>query len=87
MLRSVQGGQSNINATNLAAYKIPLPSLATQQAIVAEIEAEKALVNANRELIASFEKNIQATLTRLWGNERPFVAATETLDAPSREGT
>ena len=62
-------GQSNINATNLAAYPIPLPPLATQQAIVAEIEAEQALVAANRELITRFEKKIQATLARIWGQE------------------
>lgn len=50
---------------------IPLPPLATQQAIVAEIEAEQALVAANRELIARFEKKIQATLARVWGEEEP----------------
>ena len=49
--------------------KFPLPSLATQHAIVAEIEAEQALVNANRELIDRFEKKIQATLARVWGEE------------------
>ena len=41
----------------------------TQQAIVTEIEAEQALVNANRELITRFEKKIQATLARVWGEE------------------
>jgi type I restriction enzyme M protein len=60
-------GQSNINAKNLAAYPIPLPPLATQQAIVAEIETELALVAANRELITRFEQKIQATLARVWG--------------------
>lgn len=30
-------------------------------------EAEQALVAANRELIARFEKKIQATLSRVWG--------------------
>lgn len=50
-------------------YTIPLPPLATQQAIVAEIEAEQALVNANRELIARMEKKIQATLARIWGED------------------
>ena len=49
--------------------EIPLPPLATQQAIVAEIEAEQALVAANRELIARFEKKIQTTLARIWGDE------------------
>jgi hypothetical protein len=46
-----------------------LPPLATQQAIVAEIEAEQALVAANRELISRFEKKIQTTLARIWGEE------------------
>jgi type I restriction enzyme M protein len=53
----------------LNALKVPLPPLASQQAIVAEIEAEQALVNANRELIARLEKKIQATLARVWGEE------------------
>jgi len=52
---------------------IPLPPLATQQAIVAEIEADQALVAANRELIARFEKKIQATLDRVWGEEKPVL--------------
>jgi len=51
-------------------YPIPLPPLATQQAIVAEIEAEQALVDANRELVARFEKKIQAALARVWGEEK-----------------
>jgi REP element-mobilizing transposase RayT len=44
---------------------IPVPPLATQRAIVAEIEAEQALVSANRELITRFEQKIQATLARI----------------------
>jgi hypothetical protein len=47
------------------------PPLTTQQQIVAEIEAEQALVAANRELIARFEKKIQGTLARVWGEEEP----------------
>jgi type I restriction enzyme M protein len=61
----------NITAKDLATLPIPLPPLATQQAIVAEIEAEQALVAANRELIARFEKKIQATLARVWGEDNP----------------
>ena len=51
----------------MRSVKIPLPPLATQQAIVAGIEAEQALVAANRELITRFEQKIQATLARIWG--------------------
>ncbi|MCX6000298.1 MAG: N-6 DNA methylase, partial [Chloroflexi bacterium] len=58
----------------LKSLRIPLPPLATQQAIVAEIEAEQALVAANRELIARFEKKIQATLARVWGEDEPAPA-------------
>jgi type I restriction enzyme M protein len=51
----------------LKSLKLPLPPLATQQTIVAEIEAEQTLVAANRELITRFEQKIQATLARIWG--------------------
>jgi type I restriction enzyme M protein len=62
--------QSNINAKILGTFQIPLPPLATQRAIVAEIEAEQALVSANRELITRFEQKIQTTLARVWGEEK-----------------
>ena len=53
---------------------IPLPTLAIQKQIVAEIEAEQALVTGNRELISRFEQKIQATLARVWGEqESPAV--------------
>ncbi len=45
----------------------------TQQALIAEIEAEQALVAANRELIARLEKKIQATLARVWGEDDPSL--------------
>ncbi|MDP2853196.1 MAG: N-6 DNA methylase [Smithellaceae bacterium] len=61
------GGLQRVPRAVVESYKIPLPPLATQQAIVAEIEAEQALVAANRELITRFEKKIQATLARIWG--------------------
>jgi type I restriction enzyme M protein len=61
----------NLNQGILSELSFPLPPLPTQQAIVAEIEAEQALVAANRELIARFEQKIQATLARIWGEEEP----------------
>ncbi|MDO9101934.1 MAG: N-6 DNA methylase [Candidatus Nitrotoga sp.] len=66
--------QPQLPIRNLNEAKIPLPPLATQQAIVAEIEAEQALVASNRELIARFEKKIQATLARVWGEEEPTAS-------------
>ena len=61
------GSMPKINQGIVESIPIPLPPLATQQAIVAEIEAEQALVAANRELITRFERKIQATLARIWG--------------------
>ena len=55
-----------INRTQLFETKIPLPPLDIQQDIVAEIEAERALVVANRELIERFEKKIRAVVGRVW---------------------
>ncbi len=63
------GGQPQFNGNALVQVKIPLPPLATQQAIVAEIEAEQSLVAANRELITRFEHKIQSTLSRIWGED------------------
>ena len=60
------GGQPQFNGNAIKRVKVPLPPLETQQAIVAEIEAERALVDANRELITRFEKKIKDTINRVW---------------------
>ena len=65
--QSVGAVFNNLTTGQIRDFKIALPPLATQQAIVAEIEAEQALVAANRELFACFEKKIQSTLARVWG--------------------
>lgn len=61
-------GQANINAKSLQFYRIPLPDLATQECIVAEIEQEQALVDANRQLIGRFEEKIRERISRVWGD-------------------
>ena len=63
-----------INQSQLFETRIPLPSLDTQESIVAEIEAEQALIDANHGLVARFEKKIQATLARVWGEDEPAPA-------------
>ena len=70
---SVENARANVSMGVLGSLTIPLPPLAVQQAIVAEIEAEQALVAANRELITRFEQKIQTTLARIWGEEVPAV--------------
>ena len=71
------GSMPKINQSIVERIQIPLPPIDTQRAIIDEIEAEQTLVSANRELIARFEKKIQTTLARVWGEE----PATETLEA------
>jgi type I restriction enzyme M protein len=63
--------QKTVSLTALRSFNVPLPSLEIQEGIAAEIEAERILVDANRELITRFEKKIQAALARVWGEEHP----------------
>jgi len=71
---AVENARANVSMGVLGSLKIPVPPLATQRAIVAEIEAEQALVTANRELIVRFEKKIQAALARVWGEDELALA-------------
>jgi type I restriction enzyme M protein len=58
--------------------RIPLPTVAEQEAIVRQIEAEELLVDANRQLIQHFEKKIEATLARVWGQGEPAAPVPRT---------
>ncbi len=67
ILSQIRGAQlPRVGWQSFTSTQIPLPPLETQQSIVAEIEAEQALVNANRELIERFEKKIQAAVGPGW---------------------
>ncbi|WP_144575958.1 N-6 DNA methylase [Agrobacterium sp. DE0009] len=59
-----------INRDQLFGTKIALPPIDVQKAIVSELEAEQALVNGNRDLIARFEKKIEAAIARVWGEAK-----------------
>ena len=68
--QNLHGGVGLVHITkgNLERIQIPLPSLEIQEALVAEIEAEQALVDSNRELIERFEKKTQDAIARVWGD-------------------
>jgi type I restriction enzyme M protein len=76
MIKTVGRGANirNLSQGILNELKVPLPPITAQRFIVAEIEAEQVLVAANRELIERFEKKIQATLARVWGEDKPDPA-------------
>jgi type I restriction enzyme M protein len=63
-------GVPKLALERIRTIEIPLPPLSAQNAIVAEIEAEQALVNGNRDLIARFEKKIDAAIARVWGEAK-----------------
>ncbi|MYH17530.1 MAG: N-6 DNA methylase [Gemmatimonadetes bacterium] len=60
---------SSINLREIRRLKIPLPPVETQLTIVAEIETERKLVDANRGLVKRMEENVQATVRRMWGED------------------
>ncbi len=61
------GGLQRVPRDFVAAWQIPLPDLPTQRAIVAEIQAEQTLVNANRELIRRLESKVKSAIDQVWG--------------------
>lgn len=46
--------------------------LSIQRRIVAELEAERALVEANRKLAEIFEAKIKSKLAEVWGEKENF---------------
>lgn len=78
------GNQSNLSGTVLKQYVIPLPPLETQQQIVAEIVAERRLVDANRELIRRLEQKVATALAHIWGED--FAPAAPTAAASEGKG-
>ena len=68
-IKAEGSGIAMVHATKggMEKRKFPLPALEIQRAIVAEIEAEQALVNANRELIRRMEAKVKAAIDRVWG--------------------
>ncbi len=64
------GSMKNISKKNFLSISIPLPDLETQGKIVAQIENEQALVNANIQLIQIFEQKIKDRIAKVWGVEK-----------------
>lgn len=59
--------QRNLNKGFISEIKIPKIPLETQRQIVAQIEKEQALVNANKQLIDIFEQKIKDRIAKVWG--------------------
>ena len=71
LMRNAGGAAGNmpkINQGIVESIPIPLPPLAEQRRIVAELDAEAAQMEAVRALLPRFEAKIQRVLDRVWGN-------------------
>ncbi|MCG2737760.1 MAG: restriction endonuclease subunit S [Candidatus Methanoperedenaceae archaeon] len=64
---SVGGAQPNLSQKIIQEIKIPLPPLDVQKEIVARIEEEQKLVDANKKLIELFEEKIKTKIAEVWG--------------------
>jgi len=60
------GGQPSISQTTVYERQIPIPTLAEQELIVAQIENEKQLINGSKELVNIFEQKIKDEINKLW---------------------
>jgi type I restriction enzyme M protein len=58
--------QFNLSLKQVSELKIALPSIEEQKRIVAQIEREQYLVNANHELIEIYEQKIKDEINQLW---------------------
>ena len=58
--------QSFISLADIRSYNIPTPSLEIQQQIIAQIEAEQALIEPAKKLIEMFEKKTKDRIAELW---------------------
>jgi len=72
--------QRNLNKGFISEIKIPKIPLETQRQIVAQIEKEQALVDANKQLIEIFEQKIKDRIARVWGADQSKAA---TLKSPA----
>jgi restriction endonuclease S subunit len=56
----------NLNSELVRNVEIPLPPLETQKQIVAQIEAERTLVESSKQLIQIYQQKTKTTIAKLW---------------------
>ncbi len=60
------GGLQRVPRSVIESYQIPLPSITTQRAILAEIETEQSIVSANEALIQRMQSKIETVIDQVW---------------------
>ena len=61
--------QSGVRPDDLDQLDIPLPSIEIQKQIIAQVEEEQKLVEANKKLIQLFEQKIKDKIAEIWGEK------------------
>jgi len=71
---SKSGTITNLHLIEIKQIKVPIPNFHIQRQIIARIEKEQSLVNANKELIGIFEQKIKDRIGKVWGETAPTSA-------------
>lgn len=68
LLKKVGEGANinNLSQDILRGIQVVLPPISAQQKIVEDLEAERQIIQSNRELIHIYEKKIQQVINRVW---------------------
>ena len=74
-----------INRKQITEIQIPFPPLSVQKEIVAQIEAEQQIVNANKKLIEIYEQKIKAKISEVWGFGTSPAAVEDKVDEMADE--
>lgn len=59
--------QPNLSVASLKQFMVSLPPIETQSEIVAELEAEQQLINANKKLLEIYQQKIKSKIAEVWG--------------------
>lgn len=60
-------GVPKLALNRIESIKIPLPPIEIQREIVAELEAEQQLINANKKLIEIYQQKTKSKISEVWG--------------------
>lgn len=71
VLTQIKGAQlPRVGWKSFSKIQIPLPPIDDQKVIIDELTKDRVVMSANKGLISRMEKKIQATLARVWGEEK-----------------
>ncbi len=67
VMKSASAAQPKINKSDFRSIMIPLPPIESQHEIIAELRAERKLIDANKKLIQIYQQKIKSKIAETWG--------------------